>query len=169
MKHTNIMEDKRLERLIYQKEYNAKNKEKVADYQKLYYQRRKAELREKQKVKQMNMTDDEKQKLLIRNQKYAERWRSKMTDEERERRRELQRIYRENNKEKIESYRQKAAMNKKTSKKPFNMEKLNDPNYYQCNCGKTVHKCNAKRHEKTKTHMKLLCEIINDPQSDEKC
>ena len=46
------MEDKRLERLTYQKEYNEKNKEKVADYQKIYYQRRKAELREKQKVKQ---------------------------------------------------------------------------------------------------------------------
>lgn len=172
-----ISEDKRMERIAYQKEYNKKNKEKVANYQKMYYQRRKAELREKQRMKISNMNDEEKQSILARNRIYAERWRDKLSDDEKLHRRELQRIYRENNKEKIKSYRDKANKLKQIAKTTEDRVKLKDPNYIQCKCGKVVHKTNMRRHEQTKTHIQytesaktISCEIIETIISKiEKC
>jgi hypothetical protein len=151
-----IVEDKKQERLVYQKEYNEKNKEKIASYQKLYYQRKKEALKNKQRTKIEVQTEEEKRERLARNRMYANRWLSKLSEDELERRKEMQKKYREENKEKFRKYREDKAKVKDALCIDIEDVKSMDPNYFKCDCGKYVSKTNKIRHIQTKAHQKCM-------------
>lgn len=151
-----IVEDRKQDRLAYQKEYNERNKEKIALYQKLYYQRKKEALKTKQKTKIKLQTDEEKRERLARNRLYAHRWLSKLSDDEIQRRKEMQKKYREENKEKFRKYREDKAKAKDALCIDIEDAKSMDPNYFKCDCGKYVSKTNKIRHMQTKAHQKCV-------------
>ena len=163
MDYSNLSEEERKARIEYQKKYNQANKDKVANYQKLYYQEKKQKIRARLNKKKQILTDVERQERLEKSRVYAQTWKSKLTEEEKEHYRMLQKKYREENREKMRNYRK----TKKSHDIQGEVSKKHDRNYYTCYCGKLVGKANKLRHDESNGHImymereKITCSFID--------
>ena len=154
VEYSQLTNEARQEKIEYQKEYNRLNKEKVAAYQQIYYREKKQQIRARLNKKGF-FNKRGKQKRLERGRIYAEKWKNKLSDEEKERYRMLQKQYREKNREKLRSYRKSKKVNIEDMK---GLVKINDPKYFVCYCGKVAMKANKLRHDESTWHVNYMNE-----------
>ena len=153
MDYSQLSIEQRQQKIDYQKKYNQEHKEKVAEYQQLYYKKNKKNIQARLTKIKKTLTDEEKKIRLEKSRKYAQNWKNKLSDEEKEYYKRMQKKYREENREKLRNYRK----NKPTIKRDLNDDsKKNDPNYFKCFCGKVVLKVNKTRHDETSGHIKYM-------------